>query len=102
LRTPHTLLSLAEAGHGLAIVASILPTHRYHLRVVRLTHRRKLLREPFAVLWDRRRALPAYAEDFGRSLAGHMREMFPISPSLILTAGRTGVRAGSEQVRRRI
>src|SRR5215204_3794994 len=48
-RTPHTLLSLAEAGHGVAIVPSVLPTQRYKLRIVRLTHRRKPLREPFAV-----------------------------------------------------
>ena len=74
-RTPHTLLSLAEAGHGVAIVASILPTHRYRLRIARLTHRRKPLREPFAVLWDKRRTLPAYAENFGQSLATYMGEI---------------------------
>jgi len=77
-RTPHTLLSLAEAGHGVAIVPSVLPTQRYRLRIVRLTHRRKPLREPFAVLWDKRRALPPYAGDFCRSLAAYMREVLPL------------------------
>lgn len=76
-RTPHTLLSLAEAGHGIAIVASILPTHRYRLHVARVTHGRKPLREPFAVLWDKRRTLPPYAEDFGKLLAAYMRKTSP-------------------------
>ena len=34
-RTPHTFLALAEAGHGVAIVPSVLPTHRYKLQVRR-------------------------------------------------------------------
>jgi DNA-binding transcriptional LysR family regulator len=78
-RTPHTLLSLAEAGHGVAIVPSVLPTHRYRLRIARITHRRKPLRQPLQVLWDRRRLLPPYAMDFCEALAAHMREVFPIS-----------------------
>lgn len=78
-RTPHTLLSLAEAGHGVAIVPSVLPTHRYRLRIARITHRRRPLRQPLQVLWDRRRLLPPYAMDFCESLAAHMREVFPIS-----------------------
>jgi DNA-binding transcriptional LysR family regulator len=78
-RAPHALLALAEAGHGVAIVPSVLPTHRYRLRIVRITHRRRPLREPLAVLWDKRRPLPPYAKDFCESLAAHMREVFPIS-----------------------
>jgi DNA-binding transcriptional LysR family regulator len=78
-RTPHALLALAEAGHGVAIVPSVLPTHRYGLRIMRITHRRRPLREPLAVLWDKRRVLPPYAKDFCESLAAHMREIFPIS-----------------------
>jgi DNA-binding transcriptional LysR family regulator len=78
-RTPHALLALAEAGHGVAIVPSVLPTSRYRLRIARITHQRKPLREPLAVLWDKRRLLPPYAKDFCESLATHMREVFPIS-----------------------
>jgi DNA-binding transcriptional LysR family regulator len=78
-RTPHALLALAEAGHGVAIVPSVLPTHRYRLRIVRLTYRRKSLRIPYAIMWDKRRVLPAYVEDFCNSLAAYMREVFPIS-----------------------
>jgi DNA-binding transcriptional LysR family regulator len=86
-RTPHTLLSLAEAGHGVAIVPSVLPTHRYRLRIARITHRRRPLRQPLQVLWDKRRLLPPYAMDFCESLAAHMREVFPISRPAISRLG---------------
>src|SRR5262249_38186884 len=45
-RNPHTLLALAEAGHGVAIVPSQLQCHRYSLRIVGLTFGGKPLREP--------------------------------------------------------
>jgi LysR family nitrogen assimilation transcriptional regulator len=78
-RTPHTLLALAEAGHGVAIVPSVLPTHRYKLCIVRLTYRRKPLREAYAMVLDRRRSLPPSAGDFCQSLVAYVREVFPIS-----------------------
>jgi DNA-binding transcriptional LysR family regulator len=78
-RSPQALLTLAEAGHGVAIVPSVLPTHRYRLRVVRIMHRGRPLREPWAALWDKRRALPPYAKDFCESLAAHIREVSPIA-----------------------
>lgn len=70
-RTPHTLLALAEAGHGVAVVPSVLPTNRYRLRVARITHRRRPLAERLAVLWDSRRRRPPYAEHFCQLLAVH-------------------------------
>lgn len=78
-RTPHTLLALAEAGHGVAIVPSVMPTHRYDLQIVRLAYRRKPLREGYAIVWDKRRSLPPAADDFCRSLLTYVREVFPIS-----------------------
>jgi DNA-binding transcriptional LysR family regulator len=78
-RAPHTLLALAEAGHGVAIVPSVLPTHRYRLRIARITYRHKPLQGFLTVLWDRRRALPQYARDFCEFLDAYMREVFPIS-----------------------
>ena len=78
-RSPHTLLSLAEAGHGVAVVPSVLPTHRYRLRIFRLTHRRRPLQLPLAALWDKRRPLPRYADDFCASLAAYLREVLPMS-----------------------
>jgi DNA-binding transcriptional LysR family regulator len=78
-RAPHTLLALAEAGHGVAVVPSVLPTHRYKLKIFRLAHGRTLLLEPLVLVWDKRRALPRYAEEFCDALALYMRKVFPIS-----------------------
>ena len=78
-RAPHTLLALAEAGLGVAIIPSLLRTDRYALKIVRVTHRRKPLRERFAIQWDKRRPLPPYAEGFCEALAQYMREVLPIT-----------------------
>jgi DNA-binding transcriptional LysR family regulator len=78
-RNPHTLLALAEAGHGVAIVPSQLQCHRYQLRIVGLTYRGRSLREPLTISWDKRRPLPRFATDYCGMLAAHMRDIFPIS-----------------------
>jgi len=78
-RTPHTVLAMAESGHGVAIVPSAVRVDRYKLRVVRVTYLGKPLREPLAVFWDKRRPLPAYATAFCKMLAAYAREVFPIS-----------------------
>ena len=78
-RAPHTLLALAEAGHGVAIIPSQLRTNRYRLKVVEVTHRGKALREPLAMLWDRRRPLPPYATAYCEMLGEYVREVFPIT-----------------------
>ncbi len=67
-RTPHTLLALAEAGHGVAVVPSVLPTHRYRLRAVLIAHNRRLLRETLIICWSRQRELPRFVDEFRRSL----------------------------------
>jgi len=59
------------------VVPSVLPTHRYRLRIARITHRGKPLRQPLQVLWDKRRLLPPYAGDFCEALAAHMRAVLP-------------------------
>jgi len=63
-RSPHTLLAIAEAGHGIAIIPSIVQTRRYKLRFIAITYQRKPLREPICVVWDKRRVLPRYAQSF--------------------------------------
>lgn len=78
-RNPHTLLALAEAGHGVAIVPSQLQCHRYALRIVGLTYRSRPLREPLTISWDKRRPLPRFATDYCAMLADYMREIFPIT-----------------------
>ena len=78
-RLSHTLLALAEAGHGVAIGPSTLPIHRYRLRVARLVHQGEPLEETLTVLWNSRRSLPRYARGFCEMLDAYMREVFPIT-----------------------
>jgi DNA-binding transcriptional LysR family regulator len=88
-RTPHTLLAMAENGHGVAIVPSAVQIDRYKLRVVKVTHASKPLREPLGIFWDHRRPLPRYATAFCEMLAEYVREVFPISrPTVPRTASR--------------
>jgi DNA-binding transcriptional LysR family regulator len=76
-RSPHTLLALAEAGHGVAIVPSFVRLHRYALKTLPITHRRKPVREPRSIFWDKRRPIPGYMQDFCTMIADHMREVLP-------------------------
>ncbi len=78
-RTPHTLLALAEAGHGVAIVPSQLQTHRYALNIFGVNYQGKPVREPMIILWDERRPQPPYARAFCEMLAEYVAEVFPIS-----------------------
>ena len=81
---PHTLLAMAEAGHGVVIIPSQLQAHRYDLKIVRITYRGRSVREPLAILWDKRRPLPRFASAYSDMLAKCMQEVFPIALLLIL------------------
>lgn len=103
-RAPSNLLALAEAGHGVAVIPSVVLTHRYTLRVLRVTHACKPIREPLGVTWGKRRPLPRYARSFCEMLAAHMRELAPIAVASApmrranrkhINAGRTS-RPGSQ------
>ena len=96
-RAPHTLLALAEAGQGVAIIPSLLRTDRYKLRIVRVTHRRKPVRERYAIQWDKRRPMPPYAESFCEALAEYMREVLPITHP---TESKMAARAGELRIRK--
>jgi DNA-binding transcriptional LysR family regulator len=76
-KAAHALLALAAAGHGVAIIPSILRPDRRALRVMRVTHKQEPLSIALAVLWDARRTLPGYAEGFADLFAAHIREVFP-------------------------
>jgi DNA-binding transcriptional LysR family regulator len=78
-RSPHTLLALAEARHGVAVIASTFQAKRYNLKIAPITFRGGKLREPLAVLWDKRRPLPKYATAFCQMWAEHVRAVFPIT-----------------------
>lgn len=72
-RGPHTLLALAEAGHGIAIIQTAVSIHRYKLSPLRIMHRGKPIRLHMAAIWDRHRTLPAFATDFCTLLADDIR-----------------------------
>ena len=98
-RDPRTLLAMAEAGHGVAIIPSVLRTRYYALRIVSLTYRGKPLREPVTVLWDKRRPRPRYAADFCEMLAEYVSEIFPITRP---TSTLSNVAAKQRKLHRRL
>jgi DNA-binding transcriptional LysR family regulator len=98
-RAPQALLALAEAGHGIAIIPSALRTDHYRLHILRVMCQGKPLREPLAILSDRRRPLPAYAHAFRVMLAEYCRSVFPITrPKKVGPGQATG--GASKQKRR--
>jgi DNA-binding transcriptional LysR family regulator len=78
-RTPHTLLAMAEHGHGIAVVPSAVQANRYALNVIGVTYRGEPLRERLAVFRDARRTLPQYAAAFCNMLTEYTRDVLPLS-----------------------
>jgi DNA-binding transcriptional LysR family regulator len=95
----HNLLAFAEAGHGMAVVPSVVQTHRYGLRRARITKDRKPLNEPIGIFWDKRRELPRYARDFCEFLSEHMREQSS-TPPLVSTRDRANASRRSRMPKR--
>jgi LysR family nitrogen assimilation transcriptional regulator len=92
-RTPHTLLAMAEDGHGVAIIPSALKANRYALRIASVNFHGKPLREPLAIFWDKRRALPRYAAGFCEMMAAYVREVFPVTRPSEQRKGKRRARA---------
>jgi DNA-binding transcriptional LysR family regulator len=87
-RTPHTLMAMAEDGHGVAIIPSAVRAKGYKLRIASVTFQDKALREPLALFWDRHRTLPRYAKAFCEMLAEYMKDAFPVThPSERMQSG---------------
>lgn len=96
-RDPHTLLALAEAGHGVAIVPAQLQCDRYRVRILGITYGGRILREPLTISWDKRRPLPRFAKDYCEMLAAYMQETFPITrPTKPWLQNSAATRAGSQ------
>lgn len=93
---PSNLLALAEAGHGVAVISSLVRIHRYRLRVARIMHERTPLRESLVLVTDKRRTLPRYAEFFRQQLAKHMNEYFKF-PGTADRRARRGRQANKAQ-----
>jgi DNA-binding transcriptional LysR family regulator len=76
-RSVNTLLAMAEAGHGIAIIPSVLKVDPSKVRTILITHRRESLQLTVAVIWDKRRMPSRYADQFADLLAAHIRESYP-------------------------
>jgi DNA-binding transcriptional LysR family regulator len=74
-RAPHTILALAETKLGIAVIGSATRTRQYKLRTVQIAYDRKVLQDPLAIIWDKRRPRTPYSEDFCRMLVSHMRRI---------------------------
>jgi DNA-binding transcriptional LysR family regulator len=75
----HALLALAEEAHGVAIVPSIVQMEHRRLQVASVTHKREPLKIEPAIVWDKRRTLPRYAESFAKLLAEHVLQFHPVT-----------------------
>lgn len=74
---PQTLVELAAAGYGVAVVPSTVVIDRAGLRAVPLVQRGASLGRWSMVAWDRQRLLPKYAERFVDELVVHVRRNHP-------------------------
>jgi LysR family cyn operon transcriptional activator len=74
---PHTLIALARAGYGVAVLPSSVPIPRGGLRAIPLVLRGVPVGGWIAMAWDPRRFLPPYAEQFMTELLAHARRAHP-------------------------
>ena len=74
---PHCLVALAEAGHGVAIVPSMFLLARGQHWVAPVVHGAVSLGFWVAVVWDPRRFLPSYGDEFVTELVEHTRRSYP-------------------------
>ncbi len=77
-RSPQSLIALAAAGHGVAIVPSVVRLSRTGISVAGLVEgTRRPLGGWVRVVWDPRRYLPPHGESFLRILVECMRHSYP-------------------------
>lgn len=80
-RSPHALLAMAEAGHGVAIIPSTLRVHQFNVRRKRVVHLGRPVDVPLAMAWDKRRPLPQYARLFSEMVSEYVQKEFPVQRS---------------------
>src|SRR5207247_8393983 len=59
-----------------SVLSRFLPRYA---KIVRITHRRKPLRDRYVIQWDKRRPMPSYAQNFCAALGAYMRDVLPIT-----------------------
>jgi DNA-binding transcriptional LysR family regulator len=74
---PDSLITLARAGHGIAVVPSTVQFVSKKIQAAPILQDGKSLGWWAAVTWDPRRALPLYSESFIEGLVAYTRRGFP-------------------------
>lgn len=71
------LVALAAVGQGVAIIPSIADTRRFDVKVLPIMNNGTPLVSWTSLIWDGRRQLPVYAEDFIRLAITHLKSHYP-------------------------
>ncbi len=74
---PQTLIALARAGHGIAVVPSPVRIPRTGVRVAVVVHRRAPVGRWAVAAWDPERFLAPYAVQFVDELVNHCARGYP-------------------------
>jgi DNA-binding transcriptional LysR family regulator len=74
---PQTLIALAQAGHGIAVVPSPVRIPRAGVRVAVVVHRGVPIGQWTVAAWEPQRFLPPYAEEFIEALVAHCKSDYP-------------------------
>jgi DNA-binding transcriptional LysR family regulator len=76
-RSPQSLVALAEAGHGIAIVPSAVRLDATRVALAGMLDGTRPLGLWSRVVWDSRRHLPTYARGFIKVLKEYARTSYP-------------------------
>jgi LysR family cyn operon transcriptional activator len=74
---PHSIIALAGAGYGIAVVPSTVLIANASVRAVPLLHRGASIGRWLTIAWDPQRLLAPYAEQFVKMLAAHCQRSYP-------------------------
>jgi LysR family cyn operon transcriptional activator len=74
---PHTIIALAGAGHGIAVIPSTVVVPRANVRAAPLTQGGAAVGRWLTVGWDAHRFLAPFAERFVEELAAYCERVYP-------------------------
>ena len=75
--SPQTLIALAAAGYGIAVIPSSVLIANANVRTVPLLHRGRPIGRWTVAAWYPQRFLAPYAEQFVEELVRHTRKIYP-------------------------
>ena len=76
-RSPQTLVALAQAGHGIAIVPSSVRLNASRVAIAEMVDGARPLGSWAHAVWDSRRYLPSYARGFIEVAANYAKTSYP-------------------------